>query len=124
MKFRRNDNTKILTMAKSSNSKKTSQKKTSSANQKSSSDFEPQESKIAATSQEQETGLQKLFIDSIKDIYWAENHLVKSLPKMISAASSAELQGAISGHLKVNKTHIPRLEEVFELLGKKQHSKK
>ncbi|MEO5984345.1 MAG: ferritin-like domain-containing protein [Ferruginibacter sp.] len=69
-------------------------------------------------------GLTKLFEDSIKDIYWAENHLVKALPKMISAASSAALQGAISNHLDQTKTHVERLQQVFELLGKKPQAKK
>lgn len=69
-------------------------------------------------------GLTKLFTDSIKDIYWAENHLVKSLPKMISAASSAALQEAITNHLEQTKTHVERLQQVFELLGKKPQAKK
>ncbi len=110
-------------MAKSSNQKKDTLKKTGSSKQKS-SDFQPEESKIGATSSEQETGLQKLFTDSIKDIYWAENHLVKSLPKMINAASSTELQNALSDHLEVTEEHVLRLEEIFESLGKKAQAKK
>lgn len=111
-------------MAKISNSKKSAAKKKTSAKQASSPAFEPEESKIAATPQDQETGLQKLFVDSIKDIYWAENHLVKSLPKMINAASSAELQAALNDHLAVTEEHVSRLEQVFELLGKKAQAKK
>lgn len=111
-------------MAKSANPKKDTSKKKVSSKQNTSSHFEPKESKIAATSTEQETGLQKLFTDSIKDIYWAENHLVKSLPKMINAAASAELQGALSDHLEVTEGHVSRLENVFELLGKKAQAKK
>ncbi len=71
-----------------------------------------------------EDGLLKLFTDSIKDLYWAENHLVKALPKMIKAASSSELQNAITNHLEETKTHVQRLEQVFELLGKKPQAKK
>ncbi|HEV8083223.1 MAG TPA: ferritin-like domain-containing protein [Chitinophagaceae bacterium] len=111
-------------MAKSSNSKKGASKKSTASKQSTSSGFEPAESKIAATSQDRETGLRKLFADSIKDIYWAENHLVKSLPKLINAASSAELQGALSDHLEVTKQHVSRLEQVFEILGKKAQAKK
>lgn len=111
-------------MAKSSSIKKDTSKKVVSSKQKSSSSFEPEESKIAATSAEQETGLQKLFTDSIKDIYWAENHLVKSLPKMVNAAASAELQAALNDHLEVTEEHVSRIEEVFELLGKKPQAKK
>lgn len=69
-------------------------------------------------------GLNKLFEDSIKDIYWAENQLVKALPKMISAAGSKALREAISNHLKQTKTHVERLQQVFELLGKKPQAKK
>ena len=71
-----------------------------------------------------EDGLLKLFTDSIKDIYWAENHLVKALPKMINAASSKSLKDAITNHLEETKTHVERLEQVFELLGKKPQAKK
>jgi len=110
-------------MAKSSNLKKNALKKNEASKQKP-SDFQPEESKIAATSAEPETGLQKLFTDSIKDIYWAENHLVKSIPKMVNAASSTQLQSALSDHLTVTEEHVARLEEVFELLGKKPQAKK
>ena len=111
-------------MAKSSNLKKDTSKRKVSSKQKSSSGFQPEESKIAATSAEQESGLQKLFTDSIKDIYWAENHLVKSLPKMVNASSSTELQAALSDHLELTEEHVSRLEEIFELLGKKAMAKK
>ncbi len=71
-----------------------------------------------------EDGLMKLFTDSVKDLYWAENHLVKALPKMVKSASSKELAGAILTHLEQTKTHVERLEQVFELLGKKPQAKK
>lgn len=71
-----------------------------------------------------EDGLLKLFTDSVKDIYWAENHLVKALPKMAKAASTKTLQKAITNHLLQTKTHVERLEQVFELLGKKPQAKK
>nr|MDQ3073706.1 ferritin-like domain-containing protein [Bacteroidota bacterium] len=58
------------------------------------------------------------------DIYWAENHLVKALPKMQKAATSTQLANAIGEHLEVTKTHVTRLEQVFELLGKKAQAKK
>ena len=82
-------------MAKATNSKKTEPKKSLSKKNDSASDFSPLDSKIAATSTDKETGLQKLFTDSIKDIYWAENHLVKALPKMTKAVTSKELKNAI-----------------------------
>lgn len=71
-----------------------------------------------------EPALMELFVDEIKDIYWAEKQLVKTLPKMQKAATSEELAGAIAEHLEVTKTHVSRLEEVFELLGKKAQAKK
>ena len=66
----------------------------------------------------------ELFVDSIKDIYWAENHLVKALPKMVKAATSQTLAGAINKHLNETKMHVTRLEKVFELLGEKVQAKK
>lgn len=70
------------------------------------------------------TQLEKFFHDSIKDIYWAEKHLTKALPKMKKAATSEELQQAIEDHLAQTQEHVSRLEEVFELLGKKPQGKK
>ena len=63
-------------------------------------------------------GLIKLFTDGIKDLYWAENHLVKALPKMAKATSSKKLQQAILDHLDQTKTHVQRLEQVFEIMGR------
>jgi ferritin-like metal-binding protein YciE len=68
--------------------------------------------------------LKEFFIEEIKDIYWAEKHLVKTLPKMIKAATSQELKSGITDHLEVTKTHVTRLEEVFNLLGQKTQAKK
>jgi len=60
-----------------------------------------------------------LFMDELKDIYWAEKNLVKSLPKMQKAATSEELASAIAEHVEVTKGHVSRLEQVFEMLGAK-----
>lgn len=68
--------------------------------------------------------LEKFFQDELKDIYWAEKHLVKTLPKMKKAATSSELQAAFDDHLAVTKGHVERLEQVFEMLGKKAQAKK
>jgi ferritin-like metal-binding protein YciE len=69
-------------------------------------------------------GLRKLFLDSIRDIYWAENHLVMGLPKMAKAASLQPLQQAILDLLEQTKIHVQRLEQVFELLGREPQAKK
>jgi len=68
--------------------------------------------------------LQDFFIDELKDIYWAEKHLVKVLPKMGKAATTRELKDAINEHLGVTKTHVSRLEDVFELMNKTPQAKK
>lgn len=68
--------------------------------------------------------LRTLFIESLKDIYWAENALVGALPKMADNASSAGLKGAILEHLAITENQVARLEEVFELLGEKTEGKK
>ncbi|MEI3801634.1 Ferritin-like metal-binding protein YciE [Chitinophaga ginsengisegetis] len=66
----------------------------------------------------------ELFMDELKDIYWAEKNLVKALPKMQKAATSEELSTCIGNHLEETKEHVARLEQVFELLGKKPQAKK
>ena len=68
--------------------------------------------------------LEKFLYESLKDIYWAEKHLTKALPKMKKAATSEELKAAIEEHLEVTEDHISRLEQVFEILGKKAQAKK
>ena len=68
--------------------------------------------------------LEEFFHDELKDIYWAETHLVKSLPKMAKAASGEELKDAFTEHLTVTKEHVNRLDKVFELLGHKAEAKK
>jgi len=70
------------------------------------------------------TQLEKYFIDSLKDIYWAEKALTKALPKMRKAATTEELQTAIGEHLAQTEEHVSRLEQVFELFGKKVQAKK
>ncbi len=68
--------------------------------------------------------LLEFFEDELKDIYWAEKHLVKTLPKMRKAATSEKLKQAFEDHLEVTQTHVSRLEQVFELMGKKAQAKK
>ena len=63
-------------------------------------------------------GLEDLFLDSLKDIYYAEKKIVKTLPKMAKAAESADLKAAFEKHRDETEGHVTRLEQVFELLGK------
>jgi ferritin-like metal-binding protein YciE len=67
--------------------------------------------------------LKTLYIDELRDLYNAENQLIKALPKMAKAASSEELQDAFEKHLEQTKTHVERLEEVFEEIGEKPKGK-
>jgi ferritin-like metal-binding protein YciE len=70
------------------------------------------------------SGLTELFEDSLKDIYWAEKALTKALPKMAKNATSPELIDAINNHLIETEEQIVRLEQVFDLIGKKATAKK
>ena len=67
--------------------------------------------------------LEKFMYDSLKDMYWAEKHLLKALPKLSKAATSEELKAALDEHVDVTQEHVSRLEEVFELMGKKAQAK-
>lgn len=67
--------------------------------------------------------MHQLFLDQLKDMYWAENHIVESLPKMAKAATSEELKDALNEHLEVTKTHVQRLEQTFESLDEKAEGK-
>jgi len=71
-----------------------------------------------------ESALNELFIDELKDIYWAEKHLISALPKMAKAATSNELRSAIENHLRETENHVSRLEQVFEVIGEKAVAKK
>lgn len=70
------------------------------------------------------TQLEKFFVDSLKDIYWAEKHLVKALAKMQKAATTGELKSSIEEHIAQTEEHVARVEQVFELMGKKPQAKK
>src|SRR5437016_5158065 len=73
---------------------------------------------------EMDTALTDFFYESLKDIYWAEKHLVKALPKMAKAATSAELKQAFETHRGQTEEHVSRLEKVFEMLEKRAVAKK
>ena len=68
--------------------------------------------------------LNELFIDELKDIYNAENQLVKALPKMAKKASSPTLKAAFTSHLKETENHAARLEKIGQTLGVKLTGKK
>lgn len=68
--------------------------------------------------------LDDLFHETVKDLYYAEKKLVKSLPKMIKKATSPKLKAAIQHHLTETEGHVSRLEEVFADIDKKPVAKK
>lgn len=68
--------------------------------------------------------LLRLYEDDLKDIYWAEKHLLKVLPKMAKASSSEELKQALDDHLAQTEHHVTRLEKVFAASGLVAGSKK
>jgi ferritin-like metal-binding protein YciE len=89
----------------------------------------PAKSKKAAPKKQASAGegnsqLDKFFTDCLKDIYWAEKQLTKTLPKMQKAATTDELKSAIEEHLAQTEEHVSRLEQVFEMVGKKAQAKK
>jgi len=78
----------------------------------------------SAAAGKNDSRLNDFFIGEIKDIYWAEKHLVKTIPKMQKAATSSQLQKAFASHLEATKKHVTRLEQVFEIMGHKPQAKK
>jgi ferritin-like metal-binding protein YciE len=78
----------------------------------------------AKTGKMENSEFHEFFVDELKDIYWAEQHLVKALPKMKKAATSPELAAAFDKHTAETQTHIETLEKVFKLLGEKPVAKK
>src|ERR1039457_274456 len=68
--------------------------------------------------------LKHLYLEELKDLYSAENQLVKALPKMAKAASSEELRAGFEGHLDQTKEHVVRLEKIFKALGESPNGKK
>ena len=73
---------------------------------------------------ETQSKLFRLFEEELQDIYWAEKHLAKALVKVAKAATSHELQKAIETHQVQTDGHVVRLEEIFDLLGRKATAKK
>jgi ferritin-like metal-binding protein YciE len=67
--------------------------------------------------------LEKLYISELRDLYSAENQLLKALPKMAKGASSRELKDAFEKHLEQTKGHVERLEQLFEQLDESPKGK-
>jgi ferritin-like metal-binding protein YciE len=67
--------------------------------------------------------LKELYIDELRDLYDAENRLVKALPKLAKAASSDKLREGFESHLEQTRGHVDRLKEIFDALGEKPTGK-
>jgi len=68
--------------------------------------------------------LKQLYVQELKDVYDAENQIVKALPKLVKAASTDRLREALENHLEQTKGHVQRLEQIFEGLGEAAKGKK
>jgi ferritin-like metal-binding protein YciE len=67
--------------------------------------------------------LHKLYVEELRDVYNAENQLLKALPKMAKGASSEDLRQGLQDHLEETKGHVERLEQIFEALGENPKGK-
>jgi ferritin-like metal-binding protein YciE len=111
---------KIEAMPQTKSKSKTSMSKSTNSRSKSSASPAKQQQSPGGGGGE----LEKFFYDSLKDIYWAEKHLTKAIPKMMKAATNEGLIAALEEHLDVTEGHVERLEQIFEILGKKAQAKK
>lgn len=68
--------------------------------------------------------LRELYIEELRDLYDAENQLIKALPKMTQAAKSEDLRSGIEHHLEQTKEHARRMEQNFDALGERAEAKK
>jgi ferritin-like metal-binding protein YciE len=71
----------------------------------------------------QEKTLDDLFLETLKDIYYAEKQIVKALPKMAKAAQSPQLRAGFEKHRDESEVHVERLEQVFDMIGKPARGK-
>ncbi len=80
--------------------------------------------KGAKTKMTSKESFENIFNELLKDIYWAEKHLVKTLPKMAKAASNPELKKGFEQHLAETKGQVEKVEECFKILNKRPVAKK
>lgn len=67
--------------------------------------------------------LEDLFLDTLKDVYFAEQKIVDTLPEMEAAATNTQLKSAFRKHLDETKIHVTRLEAVFNVIGEEPEAK-
>ncbi|UKT65246.1 YciE/YciF ferroxidase family protein [Pedobacter mucosus] len=76
------------------------------------------------TGKMEDSEFHKFFVDELKDIYWAEKHLAKALPKFKKAATSPELAATFDKHTAETQSHVETLDQIFGLLDEKASAKK
>jgi ferritin-like metal-binding protein YciE len=81
------------------------------------------EDTMTTKEKDKDKNLNDLFLDTLKDIYYAEKQILNALPKMAKAATSDELRAALEKHEGETETQVERLEQIFELLGKPPRGK-
>lgn len=118
----------MKTAAKTSSKTSTSKSKSSTASKSGSKTTASKSKTMSNGKMKPKTsaadGLRALYIDSLKDIYWAEKALLKALPKMAKNASSEKLKKSIEEHTAVTEEQVSRVEKLFEIVGKKATAKK
>lgn len=67
--------------------------------------------------------LADLYVEKLKDLYSAEQQILKALPKMVKAATHEDLRNAFETHRQQTQTHVERLQQIFEELGKSPQGK-
>ncbi len=95
-----------------------------SAGSKTSATSHKSNSSNGSSAKDDHSKLEEFFVEQLKDMYWAEKHLVKALTKMQKAATTEELQQAFEDHRAATEEHAMKLEQVFEIMGKKPQAKK
>jgi len=93
-------------------------------NQSGNKDFPGRANSNKNNGKRQESLLEKFFIDQLKDIYYAEQQLLKALPKMQEAATTEELEDAFENHLQQTERHVKRLEKVFKMIQQEAEGEK
>jgi ferritin-like metal-binding protein YciE len=78
---------------------------------------EPRKRKIMGLFSKDIRSMDDLFVHTLRDIYYAENQILKSLPDMIEKAANPKLKQGFQNHLNETKNHVKRLEQVFQLEG-------
>lgn len=79
---------------------------------------------VTRFSEQDSPALREFFVDELKDVLWAEHHILDALPKMIKATTSSKLKKAFEDHLTQTRTHVSRLEEAFSKIGEDAKPKK